>query len=477
MSDIASPSGKLTNEKSKDIKKMAWFIIIISIYVIGSRITPPKGLSIEGWKAILLMICATVSWVSEFIPIGISSCVLLFLPNLLKIEQTGVVMQNFATPTLFFILSALVIARAFVDSGLGYRISLYITPIFGKKSKMVLLSLMCCTSAISAVLADIPSAIIIGGIAYTLLQKNNCEPGKSVFGKSVMIGIPIAAAVGGIATPAGSGVNILAINLLKSVAGIDISFLQWSVIGLPMAIVLTFISWVVISKIYKPEMEYVSGLDTIEEEKAALGPMSTDEKKFTFLFSITLILWFTQSITGLETAFVSMLTVLVLFLPGVKLMDWNRAQESISWETLLLVGSCNAIAMILSTTGSAKWLSDTFLSGFASAGIFALVSVVTIFGIFIHLLVPISGAVLAMSVPIIVALSGTAGVDPILLILPLAYTASCVFLIPLDPTTMTTYGYGYWKLSEMPKPGFIIALVWIPLLIGLMMAANYIGFI
>ena len=158
-------------------------------------------------------------------------------------------------------------------------------------------------------------------------------------------------------------------------------------------------------------------------------------------------------------------------------MDWKRAKEAISWDTLMLVGSCNALAMILSSQGSAQWLSDTFLGGFANSGLFVLISVVTVFGIFIHLLVPISGAVLALSIPIIAALSKTAGIDPIYLILPLAYTASCVFLIPLDPTTMTTYGFGYWKLNEMPKPGFLIAFAWIPLLIVLMMAGISLGII
>lgn len=93
--------------------------------------------------------------------------------------------------------------------------SLYVTTIFGNRSKYVLLSLMACTSLISFFLADIPAGIIVGAIANVILNKNNCAPGKSVFGKSVMLGIPIAAAVGGVATPAGSGVNILSINLLK----------------------------------------------------------------------------------------------------------------------------------------------------------------------------------------------------------------------------------------------------------------------
>jgi len=461
---------KVGNKESSK-KKLVSLVIAIFVYLIMSQIEPPEGLSVNGWRAIALIISATITWVSEYVPIGISSSMLLFLPSILGIDKTGNIMKNFATPTLFFIFSSLLIAKVFMKVGFGKRVSVYLIGIFGNKSRNVLFGLMCCSALISFFLADIPSGVIVGAIAYEILKKSNCTPGKSSFGKSVMIGIPFSAAVGGIATPAGSGVNILSINLLKSVAGIEIGFLQWSIVGVPVAILLTIVSWFVISKLFKPEFEIVEGLGNIKEEKVKLGKMSRDEKIFVIVFAATILLWVTSSLTSLETAFVSMLAVTIFFLPGINILDWKEAKDAISWETLLLVGSCNALAMILSDQGSAKWLSDTLLSGFMDSPLIILLFAVTTFGIFIHLLVPISGAVMALTIPIIAAMAQTIGIDPIYLVLPLAYTASCVFLIPLDPTALTTYGYGYWDLKEMPKPGFIVGVIWIPILVFIMFAA------
>ena len=86
---------------------------------------------------------------------------------------------------------------------------------------------------------DIPTTIILSGIGYTLLKENGCPPGKSKFGRSMMMGIPIAACLGGFATPVGSGINVLCINLLKNIAGQDVTFLQWTLIGAPLAVALT----------------------------------------------------------------------------------------------------------------------------------------------------------------------------------------------------------------------------------------------
>ena len=447
---------------SKAKKVYLQLIIVVVFYVICSRIPPPNGLTETGWKALLLMICCVYTWVTEFIPIGISSCFLLMLPAFLQIDSTPNVLVNFGITTMFFVMGALIIAKVFIDTGLGYRISLYITPLLGAKSKMVLLSLMLCGGLISSVLVDIPTAIILAGIALPILKESGCEPGKSKYGKAVMMGIPIAAALGGIATPAGSGLNILTINLLNNVAGVNITFAQWTLIGAPIALVLLFVAWFVICLIYKPEIETVKGLDDIKKKRAELGPMSKNEKKFLVIFICVMVLWFTQSMTGIETAFVSLLAVSIFFLPGFDLINWETARDAVSWESVLLMGSANALAMVLSTQGTAEWISNSILGTVSGASLAVLLMVVTAFGIFSHLLVPVANAVLAVCVPIVVVLAGSIGVNPLYLVLPLGFTASAVFIIPLDPIPLTTYGYGYWKLSEMAKPGLIISLIWIP---------------
>lgn len=451
------------NKKMSPTKAYIELAIAVIFYIAASMITPPAGLTDAGWKAIIFMIVCVYVWVTEFVPIGISSCFLMFVPALLGIQDTNSILTNFGIATMFFIMGALIIAKVFIDTGLGYRISLYITPMFGSKSKNVLLAIMLCGCLISSVLVDIPTCIILAGIAYPMLQESGCEPGKSKFGKAVMIGIPISAAIGGFATPAGSGLNILTINLLGSIGGETVSFLQWSAIGYPMALVLNFIAWVVLTLVFKPEIEHVKGFENLKQKKKELGPMTKDEKKFLVVFAVVLILWVTQSMTGIETAFASLLAVCVFFLPGMNLMTWEKAKGAISWDSILLIGSANAIAMILSTQGAAEWLSDVCLGGLTGSTLFVILLVITAFGIFSHLLIPVANAVLSVCVPVVCALAATIGVNPVYLVLPLGFTASAVFIVPLDPIPLTTFGYGYWKLPEMAKPGLIISIIWIPI--------------
>ncbi|WP_086347338.1 SLC13 family permease [Candidatus Enterococcus clewellii] len=460
-----------------DKKKFVVIIVCILLYVAIVMFPTPDGLTVEGKKSLALMAVAVISWIFEVIPIGLSASLFVMIMPTLGIVSMEEAMSNFMIATVLFIMSTFIIAHVFVETGLGKRVSLFISTLFGKKSSRVLLSYMLSTSLISGVLLSIPAAIIFAGVATTLLKKNNCTPGKSNFGKQMMIGIPVAAAIGGIGTPAGSGLNVLAISLLESTAGVTINFFQWTMVGFPMAIILTLIAWFIIMKMIPSEIDIVQGLDDVKEEAKKLGKLTTAEKKFLVIFSIELILWLTQPWNGINTAVVAIIATSLFFIPGVDLCTWEKANKSINWELLLLVGGSNSLAMAISSTQGSQWLANAILGGLVDSPILVVLFAVTAFGVFSHLLIPVSSAVIVVAVPMVALLAQNIGINPALLVLPIAFTASDVFLMPLDPIPLTTYHYGHWKMWDMMKPGFIISMAWIILCVGFVLIAQALGIV
>lgn len=467
----------MANEKNgkTNYTKLIMAISCIALYIFLINLPTPVGLPITGQKALSLMVTAIVAWTFEVVPLGISSALFVMIMPVLGIVSMPVAMSTFAIPTIFFILASFCYAGGFIGTGLGYRVGLIISTMFGKSASNVLLAFMVSTAAVSTVLADIPTAIVFASIAYPILQKNSCQPGKSNFGISIMMGIPIAAAIGGFGTPAGSGLNILALNLLKNTANVDVNFAQWSIVGLPFAAILTIIAWYVLCKMVPSEIDQVQGLDDIKAEKKKLGPMSNKEKLFSTIFLVVLVLWFTSIWTKLDIALIAMVGATFLFFPGIEILNWEEMKGRISWDVLFLVGASNALAMAMMSQKAAAWIANVLLNDLVGAGALAMLASVITFGIFSHLILPVGSAALAVSVPVIAVLASKAEVNPALLIVPLAYTASCVFLLPLDPIPLTTYQYGYWKLTDMMKPGLVISIIWLVLLVGVMHIAQAFG--
>lgn len=457
--------------------KLVQLLGIIALYLLLTAVPTPPGLTPAAQKALALMVAAVLTWVLEVIPIGIASVLFIFLQGPLGIYPLGEAVTNFSTPTIFFILAMFLIATAFEESGLGRRLSLWLASLAGSNPRNVLLSFMLPTAIISMFLADIPTTVMFASIAIGLLERTGCVPGKSNFGRAVMMGIPIAAAIGGVGTPAGSGINVMALGLLKDTAHVEVNFLQWSALGIPLVLILTPIAWLILTWVLPFEIKEVSGLDKVREDLKALGPLTASEVKFVSIFAVTIALWFTEPFHHIPAPFVAVATAALFFVPGINLLSWKEASGRIGWDVILLVGAANSLALSLWKLGAAKWLATGILGGLGETSLLTLVLIISAFGVFSHLLIPVATGLLAVMIPALGVLAASIGVNPAALVIPIAFTASCVFLLPLDPIPLVTYTYGYYKMLDMFKPGVLIALVWIVLLAFLIVGATAVGLI
>src|SRR6185503_12238186 len=139
------------------------------------------------------------------------------------------------------------IAEAIVSSGLAHRFALWLLSRAGTDSRRVVFAFMAGTAAISTFMA----------IALGTLAKAGSAPGSSRLGKAIMMGIPIASLIGGVATPAGSSVNILGIYFIEQYGKVRVPFLSWTAIGVPMVLLLTPVAWWVVAWFHPPEMDSI----------------------------------------------------------------------------------------------------------------------------------------------------------------------------------------------------------------------------
>lgn len=75
----------------------------------------------------------------------------------------------------------------------------------------------------------------------------------------------------------------------------------------------------------------------------------------------------------------------------------------------------------------------------------------------------------AVMIPPIVALAIALGLPPMLLALPVIFTASCAFLLPLDAVALIIYSKGYYRMTDMLLSGLVISVFWVIILTILMM--------
>lgn len=461
---------------SPTTKKILWIIGLVVLYFILAKLPTPEGLKLAGQQSIALMVVVVISWVTEVVPIAISSLFFVFVQHIIGIQPMGPAVANFANPTLLFVLASFFLAIALFESGLSKRISMKISILSKGDPGKALLYIMSACAALSTVVSDPPCAAAFFPIGLSLLEKNGCKVGTSNYGKAMMIGIPFAALIGGVGTPAGSSLNVLALSLLKSTSNIEVSFLQWSAIGLPLVVVTIPLAWKLLMWMFPPELDRLAGIEDIEKDYQALGSLTTKEYKFITIITLMLITWFTEPFHKVPLPATATIGAVLFFLPGIDLLTWENSKNRIGWDTILLIGAASSLGTALWQSGAALWIAKTALAGITGAGAFVVILFVVVFTILIHLLVPVNPAIVSIMVPSLAAMAVSMGVSPAFLVIPMGFTVSAAFLLPLDPVPLITYPARYYSMVDYFKGGWPVCILWtIVMTAGMLLLARPMG--
>lgn len=304
-------------------------IMIVALYFVIDFLPTPDGLTIEGKRAIALMLCTVLAWITNVLPMMLSAVLSLMLMVFVGLTTLPNACDMFCEPIFFMAIANYVIVNGLSVTGLDTRIALKITSAAKGDAKKLLFIFMMTAAILSMFLADLNVVLMMFPIALMLLNATGCKPGESNYGRALMIGLPIAAYIGGMGTPVGASVNLMAMQLLESTAGIKITFTQWACLGIPVVLILTPIAFLIVWYIYKPELKTLKGTENVDERLNALGALGKQEKKYIVFITITLLLWMTESFHGINMAIVSAVAAIVLFLPGINILTWENTKNFI----------------------------------------------------------------------------------------------------------------------------------------------------
>jgi sodium-dependent dicarboxylate transporter 2/3/5 len=298
-------------------------------------------------------------------------------------------------------------------------------------------------------------------------------PDKSMvrnFGVALMLGIAYSASIGGVGTLIGTPPNALLASFLQSTYDIQIDFFTWMQFGIPVVIVMLPLAWIMLTKIIFPARNLKLGDagSVIKTELSALGPMSKGEKAVAVVFLYAALGWILRkqlvAWTGLpiNDTSIALLAAMALFAwpisreKGHFAVDWEAARH-MPWGVLILFGGGLALATGFKVTGLAVWIGQG-VSGF-EVSTWALVFIVLTAIVYLTEITS-NTATTATFLPILGAVAVGLGVDPQMLVIPVALAASMAFMMPVaTPPNAIVFSYEDLHLGDMVKAGFWLNII------------------
>lgn len=443
-------------------------------------------------------------WISEAVPIPITSILPLVLYPLLGIGDVASTASHYGKEIIFLFLGGFIIALGIERCGLHRRIALGIMARVGGSSARLLLGVMAACALLSMWINSTAATLVMLPIALSLLD-DEAAPAEARARLTVplLLAVAYGATIGGMATPVGTPPNLVFLALWKQLyPGQDaIGFGQWVITCLPLTLIFLGVAWLMLTRIiFKLQDDTLGEADAVRQRLKALGRASRDEWLAGCVFALVALLWMTgdslkhgedvlfkgwrdraEALKQVSDAAVAVFGAALLFLlpaqrhpgrqsdaysvhgEGRTLMSWSFAEQRVPWGVLLLIGGGFALAAGVDASG----LSNVIGEAMAGLGSLPMVLLIGATALIVCLLSELGSntATASLTLPILAAMAERWGMEPQSILWPAALGASLGFMLPVaSPMQTIVFGTGRIPMRQMVKAGVWMDLIGVLLL-------------
>jgi len=437
------------------VKRLVVFLLCMALAFVITYFMKEPDFTDSQIYVLFLMFFAIGLWISEVMPaFAVSLIIISFLVFALGNEHLNSEPENiakyvntFSSSVIWLMLGGFFLAKAMSKTRLDEALFRLAVKISGNKARTLLLGIMITTMLISMLMANTAiTAMMIAAVMPLATQLGK----ESKFTKALLLGIPTASTAGGFATIIGSPVNAIAVGALE-LKGLHVSFIDWVIYGLPLAILLTALSWIYLAFVFLKDNEQVSlsFLDKVKQESSQ--EFNRQRKVVIFVIIVTVSLWLTSSLHGITVA--SVCAVPLVFLTLTRVIEGKDVQ-TLPWDTLILIAGGLSLGLALEQTG--------LLSHYAETLITLKLNAILLIWVFAYFTMMVSNvmsgtAASAIMIPMGMAILLNYQIDISII---MAFGASCALLLPVSsPSNAIAYSTGYLEQKDFIHMGLLIGLI------------------
>ena len=437
-------------------KSLALVTLCLLVALAAAFLPTHEGLSPHGVLALFILLFCAGLWVTEAMPA--------FAVSLLAMGLEIALLGNVATegpekhdwekyiatwgsPLIWLFFGGFILAAAAKKTGLDQWMASQVLSRLGSRPAVVLCGVMGSTAILSMFLSNTATATMMVAMLGPLVANSKDQPKLAT---SLLLGIAMAANIGGMGTIIGTPPNAIAAGVLEQGGGVN--FVEWMIYGVPPSVALLAIAWGYLALVYLGKNGFLPQESlSIPSGKATAPATPIQQALVIFTFCTTILMWVTSPLHGIPTTAVSFIPICVL--TTTRILDADDV-KNIAWDVLLLIAGGLSLGIAVNDTGLADWIvAQLPIGGLSPIAIaVCLAFVATMLSNLIS-----NTAAANVILPIALVMLGTSHAE---LIIPIALAASAAMCLPIStPPNAIVYGTGKIRSRDLLGAGLLLGLI------------------
>lgn len=453
---ISDKLEKYYKKKKNIVSILVGILLFVMVYYfpVGTL----ENLNTDMRAALGILLLAAVLWMTEAIPLYVTSLVIVMGQVFFIDEKTissGEALAPFFSPVIALFLGGFVLASALNRYKLDLKMINGILKIAGMAPKSILLAMMVITAFLSMWMSNTATTALMIALAVPIYTQ---MPKDDKFKKAIILGIPFAANIGGMVTPIGTPPNAIIIEEL-SINGINIGFLDWILIALPIALILFLFTYLLLYFSFSTKINKLN----LEISEETTPGFSKSQIFVLVIFGLTVTLWLSSSIEVVgdffqHPGFIALIPPIAFFSTG--LLDKDDLAE-LNWDVLILMGGGLSLGNAISSTGVDDWIVG--LIGYGSMGLVLIILAFSAIAVLLSTFMS-NTATASLMAPLMLVIGLDLGMG-VSLMASIALACSIAMALPVStPPNAIAYGTDVIEVKDMIKYGGLVSLVGIILL-------------
>jgi L-tartrate/succinate antiporter len=384
-------------------------------------------------------------------------------------------LDGFSNSTVWLIFGAFMFALGYERTGLGRRIALLLVRAMGRRTLTLGYAVMVADTVLAPFTPS--NTARSGGTIFPVIRNLPPlydslpnDPSARRIGSYLMWTAIATTCVTSSMFLTALAPNLLAAEIIRKTAGVDLGWMQWFLAFAPTGVVLLLAVPLLAYLLYPPEVKEGSEVPAwAAQQLREMGPLTRQEMLLGVLVLVALALWiFADDYVNATTA--ALLVICLMLVTGIVTWDAMLANKQ-AWNTLAWFATLIALADGLGKTGFVKWFAGmmaTHMGGFPPTTA-AIVLVIVFF--FTHYLFASVTAHATAMLPVMLTVGSTIpGMPMENFALALALTLGIMgILTPYGTGPSPIYfGSGYLPAADYWRLGTIFGVIFLAvfLLVG-----------